>query len=212
MSDLDTRETHGGQTLTKRVWLLIDDAARAVGLTGVRVGQGGYKAGSGAGASAGTHDVGDVFDLSVRNVPADKQIPLVVELRKRNVCAWLRAPAYGWTQTGPHIHGVVRDSADGLSGGARQQVAAYDNGRNGLANNARDPFPRPAQQHWTPTLEDTVTPADIEAIAQRCADLVWARQFKELGGDADGDGQVDAHPASEYLVRGAGAAAKAAAK
>lgn len=138
-----------GQELTPRVWALIDEVAAEVGVDLVVV-QGGYKGGGGADASAGTHDRGDVFDLSVDGLSAAEALAVVDELRRRNGCAWLRSPAYGWTSTGPHIHCVMRDSADGLSPGALAQVASYDAGRNGLANNGPDPHPRPPQRHWQP--------------------------------------------------------------
>jgi hypothetical protein len=149
MTSPNDRVTVDGQTLTRRVWALIADASAAVGLSEpVAVGQGGYKGGGGASASAGTHDGGDVFDLRISRIPESKWVPLNTELRKRNVCAWVRSPEYGWTSTGPHLHGVVRDSHDPLSPGARKQVENYDDGLNGLANEARDPFPRPAQHPY----------------------------------------------------------------
>jgi hypothetical protein len=75
-------------------------------------------------------------------------IKVVVALRKRNCAAWLRSPKYGWPPRlgGSHIHAIVKDEP-GLSSGARQQVVAYNQGRNGLASHAPDPFPRP---HQTP--------------------------------------------------------------
>lgn len=147
----NVKVTRNGETLTQRVWDLLADVSREVGCP-VEVAQGGFKAGSGAGASAGTHDGGDVVDVRVANVPDHLRIPLVVALRKRNGCAWLRAPEYGWTSTGPHIHCVFRDSFYPLSDGAKQQVSSYDRGRNGLANDGVDPFPRPTQHHWTEPL------------------------------------------------------------
>jgi hypothetical protein len=138
--------THGGQTLTRRVWALIADASQAIGLDEpVEVGQGGFKGGGGASASAGTHDEGDVYDLRISQIPERLWVPLAVELRKRNACAWVRSPEYGWTSTGPHLHAVQRDSHYPLSRGARQQIENYDDGLNGLANGARDPHPRPEQ-------------------------------------------------------------------
>ena len=161
MAGPNVKVTRNGQTLTQRVWDLLADVSREVGCP-VEVAQGGFKAGIGAGASAGTHDGGDVVDVRVANVPDHLRIPLVVALRKRNGCAWLRAPQYGWTSTGPHIHCVFRDSFYPLSGGARQQVDSYDRGRNGLANDGPDPFPRPVQHHWTaPIIGPKPTPIPV---------------------------------------------------
>lgn len=164
-------EVRGGQRLSTRAWALIEDAAEAAGipLGVVHVSQGGYKAGQGASASGSTHDQGDVFDLRVWSLPAGTVEPLVVELRRRNGCAWLRDPAHGWTSTGPHIHCVLRDSDDGLSSGARWQVQQYDAGRNGLSGLGRDYHPRPPQRHWEPDMP--LSDSDI----QRIADAVWER-------------------------------------
>jgi len=140
------RVTRGGKTLTRRVWDLLEDAGHEAGLP-IRVLQGSFNRG-GVSQSAGTHDAGGAFDLSVRGMTEAQAIRLVVALRKRNVAAWLRSPKYGWPARlgGSHIHGIVCDEP-GLSYGARQQVVAYRAGRNGLASRARDPFPRPA---WKP--------------------------------------------------------------
>jgi len=174
-------EVRGGQRLSTRAWALIEDAAQAVGIQPgvVYVSQGGYKGGTGAGASAGTHDKGDVFDLRIWNLPASVIEPLVVELRRRNGCAWLRDPQHGpWTSTGPHIHCVLRDSADGLSDGAKQQVRDYDDGLNGLANRQRDYHPRPPQSHWEAD-DMPLTDADVERIAE----AVWKRVVSVDGVD-----------------------------
>jgi hypothetical protein len=106
--------------------------------------QGSYS--HGVSASAGTHDGGGAVDLSIAGMSEAAALRLVDQLRRRNGCAWLRTPKYGWPASagGPHIHCIVRDEP-GLSSGARQQVHDYDNHRNGLASGARDPHPRPTQ-------------------------------------------------------------------
>lgn len=165
----NSKITKNNQTLTERVWDLIAMVGDTVGVP-QQVAQGGFKAGSGAGASAGTHDGGDVFDLRVVNMNDKQELAVVEQLRRWNGCAWLRSPAYGWTSTGPHIHCVMRDSYYPLSSGAKQQVRNYDDGKNGLANGGKDPFHRPPQKHYSS--EDTpVTPGEIQAVA----DAVWAK-------------------------------------
>ena len=79
-----------------------------------------------------------MFDIAL--VPPSKQNQVLLEFRRRGVVFYWRTPESGWTKTGAHGHGVVRDSYYGLSAGARQQVDAFDRGLNGLANGARDPF------------------------------------------------------------------------
>lgn len=136
------RVTLAGQTLTYRVWMLLEDARRAAGLpTGAaRVLQGSWADGS---LSAGTHSGGGAVDLSVAGLSLDQRNGLVHHLRRRNACAWERSTRYGWT-SGDHIHAIIRDEP-GLSRSAAAQVAAYDDGRNGLANRGRDPHPQPRQ-------------------------------------------------------------------
>lgn len=136
---------NGAVVLTARVWALLADAEKAVGLKAgtLVVTQGSWHHGAQSGS---THDGGGAFDLRTWNLPASRHEALVVELRKRNVCAWKRDAAHGGFQ--PHIHGIVRDEA-GLSKGARDQVAAYDRGRDGLSAAGPDYHPRPAQHPFS---------------------------------------------------------------
>lgn len=140
------RVTKGGQTLSERMWALIADAKNAAGLPPevARVVQGSWS--DAVGQSAGTHAGGGAFDLSVALLTRAQSLGLVDQLRRRGVCAWLRTPEFGWPAylSGAHIHGVDR-CEPGLSKAAKAQVRAYDANRNGLANKARDPFPRPGQ-------------------------------------------------------------------
>jgi hypothetical protein len=182
MPDPDEKVTRGGQTLTARVWALVADVERELGLD-LEVVQGGFKNGGGAAASGSTHDVGDVLDIRAKTIPRDRQVDVVVAFRRRNVCMWLRDPAHGWTETGPHFHGVVRDSAWGLSAAAQWQVDEYDYRRNGLSGSSSgpDPFPRPAQHPFTLETDVALTADEIEKIAQRTAQLVapavWAHKI-----------------------------------
>ncbi len=171
MTDWQARETRDGETLTRRVWALLADAEAAAGLEPgtLVVTQGSWSAGS---LSGSTHLGGGAFDLRTWNLPAAKVEPLVVELRRRNVCAWLRDRQHGGFD--PHIHGIVRDEP-GLSSGARWQVQQYDLGRNGLSNLGRDYHPRPTQHHWEPDMP--LTDAEIEKIAE----AVWRRAVKVDG-------------------------------
>jgi hypothetical protein len=143
--------SRGGKTLTRRVWGLIDHVGRKVGKPLIVV-QGGFRAGHGASASAGTHDKGDVYDISVANLTAAQQLVVVAELRAYYGLAYVRNPKYGWPASagGAHIHVVQADSHYALSRGAQQQVVAYNRGRNGLRSNLPDPHKRPATRtHFT---------------------------------------------------------------
>lgn len=167
------RITRNGQTLTARVWQLLDDAFAAAGYPGrVEVSQGSYKAGHGASASGSTHDAAGAADLRVVNLPSSARANLcqaiVVELRKRGGCAWYRDEAHGGMA--PHIHVVVRDESP-LSSGAAQQVRDYDAGRNGLSNKGPDYHPRPA---WAPYVYPPVPSLPPHPITEDSPMLVRA--------------------------------------
>lgn len=130
-----------GEQVSSRVLALSRDAAKAAKVNMPRVLQGSW---SNAGVSAGTHTGGGAVDFAVFGMTYAQQEAFVVELRRRNGCAWVRDAAHGWTQTGAHIHCIVRDEPD-LSRGAQQQVQNYDDGKNGLANGGPDYHPRPKQ-------------------------------------------------------------------
>jgi hypothetical protein len=142
--------TKNGQILTRRVWALIADVGRENGRT-LRVVQGGFKHGHGASASGSTHDQGDVYDISIGGMTRSQALAVVNDFREWYGDAWLRTPEFGWPSSagGPHIHVVQADSHYALSRGAQQQVTAYNNGRNGLSNNGRDPHPQPPRKHYT---------------------------------------------------------------
>lgn len=163
--------TRGGQTLTARMWAMLEDSYRAAGLepaTYLEVSQGSYKAGSGASASGSTHDAGGAADLRTSILPssarADLCNDLVVELRRRGGCAWYRDEAHGGMD--PHVHVILRDEA-GLSSGAAQQVRDYDAGLNGLSNKGKDYHPRPAQTPYRYPPTTTTTPDGDDSMVIR---------------------------------------------
>jgi len=114
--------------------------------------QGSYN--SGVAASAGTHDGGgavDVWGKGGSHVAAE-----VAALRKVGFAAWGRTPAQGpW---GYHEHAIAIGDPE-LSSGARNQVTAYKNGRNGLASNGRDTFTRAYVNNTWEKYKASVTPA-----------------------------------------------------
>lgn len=92
--------------------------------------QGSYS--GGVGASAGTHDGGGAVDLTaydhVRKVRVGREIGWAM---------WYRSPSEGpWPA---HVHGILIGN-DRVSSGARQQVAAYKAGLNGLASSRSDTY------------------------------------------------------------------------
>lgn len=86
-------------------------------------------------ASAGTHNGGGAYDITNFNYKNRVKV-----LRILGTATWYRPTIKNlWSA---HIHGIV--CGDGsASKGALGQVTAYYNGRNGLANNAKDPDWRP---------------------------------------------------------------------
>ena len=177
MTDWASRETRNGETLTKRVWALLEDAYAAAGIpvSALHVSQGSWSAGS---LSGSTHLGGGAFDLRTWTFPADRIEPLVVELRRRNVCAWFRDQAHGGFQ--PHVHGIVRDEP-GLSSGARWQCSEYDAGRDGLNRRGPDYHPRPTQRPFDPEADVALTDAEIDRIADAVAEKVWRRTVEVDG-------------------------------
>lgn len=186
-----------GHEVSARTWLVINDAWDATpGLAEhgrPQLAQGSWHNGD---QSAGTHTGGGAGDVRIVNVPASLREPFVVELRKRNACAWLRDTAHGWT-TGDHIHLIVRDEP-GLAVSARAQVIAYDRGLDGLARRGPDYHPRPTQypvEHYTEA-DMPLTPDDVKAVAQ----AVWNTQYKDPVAGANAStasllvrARVDAH-------------------
>lgn len=101
--------------------------------------QGSYNAG-GVAASAGTHDGGGAVDIKTLHLTTVQRRRLVRWLRRAGFAAWFRPAVAGlW---GPHVHAILLDHPH-ASAGAKAQMVAYRNGRNGLANNGPDVGWRP---------------------------------------------------------------------
>lgn len=105
--------------------------------------QGSYNPG-GVTASAGTHDGGGVLDVSVDGM-TDKQIRAAVKWKRRaGFAAWYR----NWPGN-RHIHAVLLGHRS-ASPGAKDQMAAYLNRRDGLAGNLLDTSWRPKRRRrWS---------------------------------------------------------------
>lgn len=100
--------------------------------------QGSYRAGSGAAASAGTHDGGGVIDLRTWNLPASiSPHEAVGALRRAGFIAWYRHRGQGFD---PHIHAIDYGNP-WLHHSAAAQVRMWEQGFNGLASWGRDDHP-----------------------------------------------------------------------
>jgi hypothetical protein len=146
----ETRVTFRGKRLNTRTRDMILAAEKILGYP-FHIIQGSYN--SGVSASAGTHDGGgavDVWGKGGSHVAAE-----VAALRKVGFAAWGRTPAQGdW---GYHEHAIAKGDPE-LSRGARNQVTAYMNGRNGLASNGRDTFTRAYVNNTWEKYKASVTP------------------------------------------------------
>jgi hypothetical protein len=90
-------------------------------------------------ASGSTHSGGGVVDIRTRNLSTDCRIALVRALKDAGAAAWYRDEAEGFS---PHIHACFHADKE-MSTSAKGQCVSWDNGRNGLRNNAPDPTYRP---------------------------------------------------------------------
>lgn len=125
-----------GRTVNQRTHAMLAEAESILGYD-IVVSQGSYNPG-GVGASAGTHDGGGAVDVSVSELGTTQRWETVKALRTVGFAAWLRTPDQGpWPY---HIHGIAIGDTD-LSIAARNQVADYYVGRNGLASHAADNTP-----------------------------------------------------------------------
>ncbi len=125
--------------------------------------------GGGAADSAGYHDLGGCFDLRTWDLTPVQSATLVRALRRWGAAAWRRDHDHGGFD--PHLHFVLGTDLP-LAPGAAAQWRDYIDGGDGIGG--RDYEHRPNPLVLTPP-EETVKPEDIEAIAKRAAELVWAQ-------------------------------------
>jgi hypothetical protein len=133
---IGSRTAFSGKTVNQRTHDMLAEAQSILGHD-VVLSQGSYNAG-GVDASAGTHDGGGAVDVSVSSLDTTQRWQTVKALRTVGFAAWLRSPDQGpWPY---HIHAVAIGDTD-VSVSARNQVADYYVGKNGLASHAADNTP-----------------------------------------------------------------------
>ena len=136
--------TFSGKTVNQRTKAMLQEAQDLLGFN-IVITQGSYNAG-GVSQSAGTHDGGGAIDISVSNLTTTQRWKTVKALRTVGFAAWLRTPSQGnWPY---HIHAIAIGDTD-LSISARNQVADYFVGKNGLASHAADNTPAAYQVPFT---------------------------------------------------------------
>jgi len=124
-----------------RGWLAVNNGCPSLRAAPAWITQGSYS--TNVQASAGTHDGGGTFDMSVSGLTGPQKQALVRALREAGFAAWLRgAPSFA-----PHIHAVAIGDPD-LPGAARNQVRDYFAGKDGLAGRRRDPHGGPILKAW----------------------------------------------------------------
>lgn len=143
-----TRIAHAstGVTINRRTQIMLDRAVAALAdsyswtpyLT-----QGSYNPG-GVSQSAGTHDGGGVVDIRTSTMSTHGADLCVQALREVGFAAWRRTSAEGFS---PHIHAVAIGDRE-MSSSAANQVQAYFDGRNGLANNGPDTLSSTYRVRW----------------------------------------------------------------
>jgi hypothetical protein len=138
------RTTWSGMTVNQRTRNMLASADAKVPFS-IVLSQGSYNPGGDA-SSAGTHDGGGTVDISVDALSTTQRWQAVAALRTVGFAAWLRTPSQGnWPY---HIHAVAIGDTD-VAIGARNQVADYYVGKNGLANHAADNTPSAYRRAFT---------------------------------------------------------------
>lgn len=123
------------------------------------------RAGGGASASAGYHDLGACFDLRVWNLTDAQVAKTIATLRANGAAAWLRNVQHGGF-TDPHIH-LVLGTDSPLDDGAAYQWRSYQVGGDGMGG--KDYHPRPKPLVTTPPERDwfdMATEADLRKIVR----------------------------------------------
>lgn len=102
------------------------------------ISQGSFSSGS---LSAGTHSGGGAVDIGFYGVPEKHRKATVKWLRKAGFAAWARTgPA--WGTNNDHCHGILLGHKTAALG-AKDQMQAFVNGRDGLVGNLIDKTWRP---------------------------------------------------------------------
>jgi hypothetical protein len=128
-----------GVTITERMRDAVRYAERLVQKThpGVTLlpAQGSWSNGS---LSAGTHTGAGAIDVRTVMLTDTQRRAVVRALKRAGLVAWFRPYNWDGRGGGQHVHVLDKDTT-GMAAGARAQVVAYQNGRNGLRSNRPDP-------------------------------------------------------------------------
>jgi hypothetical protein len=141
--DVGAKIGYSGVTVNTRTKAMLTKADSTLSWS-IDLSQGSYHPGTNA--SGGTHDGGGAVDISVGSLSTQQRWATVKALRSVGFAAWLRSPAeadWPW-----HIHAVAIGDTD-MSIQARNQIADYYLGKNGLANHHADTTPTASRVAFT---------------------------------------------------------------
>lgn len=157
-----------------------------------------YQLIGGASASAGTHSDGGAFDIT--DLVGNEDVWVARQMGAD--ATWARTSAQGFT---PHLHGVLRGCPH--NGPARYQIAAVDDGYNGLGSGGRgalDDGPRPLSgRTWREGIQwakeqgdDMFEPSDrarLERLEEKVNDLtnLIERTFRSVNKGREGSRNRD---------------------
>lgn len=185
MGDLD-HVTFGGKTVDRRTAAMLQEAQRLAqgedpSIKGFSLTQGSW---SHVGASAGTHEGPGAFDMYTSGYSASQQEIIGLALRRVGFASWRRTPDQGaW---GTHWHGIAMGT-EGLPSVARQQVASYRRGDDGLRGDGRDDQPRPEHiRTWEQYLQDRGDDSGYGAASGEAYGIDPGRSLAQQDTDADG--------------------------
>lgn len=142
------------------------------------------RAGGGATASAGYHDLAGCWDIRTWNLTKAEVDILIRELRKAAIAAWRRDLTWLHGGMDPHIH-VTMGADKPLTSGALASWNGYLHGTNGLASGRPDYEWRPSPLVKTPPAslfkqEDYMATsaaenqlAALRRRQERAIDLIW---------------------------------------
>lgn len=130
---------------TRAAFLLLERRYRAVAPRRrgkLRIGQGSYSDGK---LSGSTHSRGGALDVMFAGLTPKQQHAVVKFGRLVGFAMWARTDPNVWGSNNAHAHGILRGHRT-ASYAAKQQVQAYDTGRDGLVSNLPDREWRPKRK------------------------------------------------------------------
>ena len=187
MSNDYTVKAYGKDTSGRTIWMTVymhdwwEGVVKELGFRPTVV-QGAFmtRNGGGASASAGYHDKAGCFDVRTWDLTLAQLNELIKVCRKRGGAAWRRDKSAVHGGMDPHCH-ITLGTDSPLSAGAAASWRSYVDGRNGLANGARDYEWRPSPLVTTPPPPPAPKPNSVQ-LARRSF-RQGLRQLRQVSAD-----------------------------